>query len=58
MERQNYEKTQLLIFLGVAFALPYILGILMGIGYSKGLDVSVFPSARCSTLLRERYWLL
>jgi membrane protease YdiL (CAAX protease family) len=47
MERQkNYEKTQLLIFLGVAFALPYILGILMGIGYSKGLDVSVFPSAQ------------
>ncbi len=47
MERQkNYEKTQLLIFLGVAFALPYFLGILMGIGYSKGLDVSVFPSAQ------------
>lgn len=47
MERQkNYEKTQLLIFLGVAFALPYILGILMGIGYAKGLDVSVFPSAQ------------
>ncbi len=36
----------MLIFLGVAFALPYFLGILMGIGYSKGLDVSVFPSAQ------------
>ncbi|WP_312428938.1 CPBP family intramembrane glutamic endopeptidase [Lacrimispora sp.] len=47
MERQkNYEKTQLFIFLGVAFALPYILGILMGFGYNKGLDVSVFPSAQ------------
>ncbi|WP_312445102.1 CPBP family intramembrane glutamic endopeptidase [Lacrimispora sp.] len=47
MERQkNYEKTQMFIFLGVAFALPYMLGILMGIGYTKGLDVSVFPSAQ------------
>lgn len=47
MERQkNHKKTQLLIFLGVAFALPYILGILMGIGYAEGLDISVFPSAQ------------
>ncbi|MDR1505349.1 MAG: CPBP family intramembrane metalloprotease [Prevotella sp.] len=47
MEQQkNNEKTQMLIFLGVVFALPYILGILMGIGYTKGLDVSVFPSAQ------------
>lgn len=47
MERQiNHEKTQMLIFLGMAFVLPYMLGILMGIGYTKGLDVSVFPSAQ------------
>lgn len=47
MERQkNHGKIQMLIFLGVAFALPYILGILMGIGYGKELDVSVFPSAQ------------
>ncbi|MEY8356184.1 CPBP family intramembrane glutamic endopeptidase [Lachnospiraceae bacterium 54-53] len=47
MERQkNHEKTQMLIYLSVAFAVPYILGILMGVGYSKGLDVSVFPSAQ------------
>ena len=47
MERQkSYEKTQMLIFLGVAFVLPYMLGILMGIGYTKGLDVSAFPSAQ------------
>lgn len=47
MERQkNHGKIQMLIFLGVAFALPYILGILMGIGYAKELDVSVFPSAQ------------
>lgn len=47
MEQQkNHDKTQMLIFLGIAFALPYILGILMGVGYNKGLDVSVFPSAQ------------
>ena len=47
MERQkNHEKSQMLIYLSVAFGLPYILGILMGVGYSKGLDVSVFPSAQ------------
>ncbi len=47
MERQkNHEKTQMLIYLSVAFGVPYILGILMGVGYSKGLDVSVFPSAQ------------
>lgn len=47
MESQkNYKKTQMLIFLGVAFALPYALGILMGVGYNKGLDVSVFPAAQ------------
>ncbi len=44
--QKNDEKTQMFIFLGVAFATPYILGVLMGIGYAKGLDVSVFPSAQ------------
>lgn len=47
MEHQNnLEKPQMLIFLSVAFVLPYILGILMGIGYNQGLDVTVFPSAQ------------
>lgn len=47
MERQkNHEKTQMIIFLGVAFALPYMLGFLMWIGYTRELDVSVFPSAQ------------
>lgn len=40
------EKRQLVIFGLVAFALPYLLGILMGIGYYSGSDVSVFPSAQ------------
>ena len=40
------EKRQLVIFGLVAFALPYLLGILMGIGYYGGSDVSVFPSAQ------------
>lgn len=40
------EKRQLVIFALVAFALPYLLGILMGIGYYGGSDVSVFPSSQ------------
>ncbi|MEE0800575.1 MAG: type II CAAX endopeptidase family protein [Gemmiger sp.] len=40
------EKRQLVIFALVAFALPYLLGILMGWGYAAGRDVSVFPSAQ------------
>jgi len=39
-------KRQILIFASVAFALPFALGILMGFGYYKGIDISVFPSAQ------------
>lgn len=42
----SVEKRQLTIFGLVAFALPYLLGILMGISYYGGSDVSVFPSAQ------------
>ena len=44
--KRNKVKKQVIIFAGVAFALPYVLGILMGISYSKGIDVSVFPLAQ------------
>ncbi len=40
------EKRQLTIFGLVAFALPYLLGILMGISYHAGNDVSVFTNAQ------------
>jgi len=39
-------KRQILIFGGVAFALPFALGILMGFGYYRGIDLSVFPAAQ------------
>lgn len=39
-------KKQMLIFLGIAFALPYALGILMGFGYYRGIDISAFPNAQ------------
>lgn len=41
-----FEKKQLKIFLICAFALPYLMGILMGYAYNCGLDVSSFPSAQ------------
>lgn len=40
------EKKQLLIFLSVAFILPYLMGILMGYAYNRGIDVSFFPNAQ------------
>lgn len=43
---EKTHRSQILIFLLVAYALPFALGILMGVGYYNGLDVSVFPSAQ------------
>ena len=40
------EKRQLIIFGLVAFVLPYLLGIPMGLAYHAGSDVSAFPSAQ------------
>lgn len=44
--QQTQQKTQILIFLAVAFALPFALGIPMGIFYYKGVDLSAFPTAQ------------
>ena len=47
MENQTKIWTKSMkIFVAVAFALPYLLGILMGIGYSRGTDLSLFPNAQ------------
>ncbi|MDC7288068.1 CPBP family intramembrane metalloprotease [Blautia schinkii] len=46
MKTEERTKKQIIIFLAVAYLLPYVLGIFMGFGYSKGLDVSVFPAAQ------------
>ena len=40
------EKKQLWIFVAVAFGMTLLMGILMGISYYRGNDVSVFPNAQ------------
>lgn len=40
------EKKQLLIFTAVAFGVPYLMGIAMGVNYYRGVDVSIFPNAQ------------
>lgn len=44
--QQRQEKKQLLIFLAITFALPYMLGIIMGLAYFRGIDLSVFLTAQ------------
>ncbi|MDO4272229.1 MAG: type II CAAX endopeptidase family protein [Eubacteriales bacterium] len=46
MRTEERTKKQIIIFLAVAYLLPYVLGIFMGFGYSKGFDVSIFPAAQ------------
>lgn len=40
------RKKQLWIFVAVAFGMPVLMGILMGISFYRGNDVSVFPNAQ------------
>ena len=40
------EKKQLWIFVAVAFGMPVLMGILMGISFYRGNDVSAFPNAQ------------
>ena len=40
------EKKQLKLFLLIAFALPYLLGIVMGYAYYRGMDVTCFANAQ------------
>lgn len=46
MKTQEQSKKQIIIFLATAYLLPFILGIFMGFGYSKGVDLSIFPTAQ------------
>lgn len=46
MRWNKAEKQQLIIFAAVAFLLPYLLGILMGIAFQSGNSVAVFPNAQ------------
>ena len=40
------EKKRLWIFVAAAFGLPLLMGVLMGINFYRGADVSVFPNAQ------------
>jgi len=40
------EKKQLIIFTLTAFGLPILMGVLMGISYYRGNDVTAFPTAQ------------
>lgn len=40
------EKKQLLIYVLIAFGIPYLLGLLMWYGSTKGVDLSVFANAQ------------
>lgn len=46
MKMKEKTKKQIIIFLAVAYLLPFILGIFMGFGYSKGAILSIFPNAQ------------
>lgn len=46
MKWNETEKKQLIIFVLTAFGLPVLMGILMGISYYQGNDVTAFPNAQ------------
>ena len=46
MEQQKRENTKLLIFIGIAYGLTYLMGLFMWYGSRKGYDLSVFPTAQ------------
>lgn len=46
MKTQDRSRKQVIIFLAIAYLLPFVLGIFMGFGYSKGIDLTIFPTAQ------------
>lgn len=46
MRWNETEKKQLVIFILTAFGLPVLMGVLMGISYYRGNDISAFPAAQ------------
>lgn len=46
MKWNETEKKQLVIFMLTAFGLPVLMGIIMGISYYRGNDVTPFPNAQ------------
>lgn len=46
MKWNETEKKQLIIFALTAFGLPILMGIVMGVSYFRGNDVTTFPNAQ------------
>lgn len=46
METKQKEKIKLIIFIAVAYGVTYLMGLIMLVGYKKGLDLSEFPLAQ------------
>ena len=46
MNDRAASRTQMAVYLAVAFGLPYLMGIPLYIGYASGADVNVFPIAQ------------
>ncbi len=56
MKMKEKTKKQIIIFLAVAYLLPFILGIFMGFGYSKGPASPYFPMPKCIILRQVLCW--
>lgn len=48
MKRQlsELEKKQLLIFFVISYAIPLLMGIIMGLGFGKNWNISLLPGAQ------------
>lgn len=46
MEKKSILNKEMIIFIAVTFILPYVLGGFMAYGYSKGYDLTIFPTAQ------------
>lgn len=46
MKLSQIQKRQLGIYVIIAYGITFLMGLPMGLGYNRGLDVSVFPNAQ------------
>lgn len=46
MKLSQIQKKQLGIYVIIAYGITFLMGLPMGLGYNRGLDVSVFPNAQ------------
>ena len=51
MKLSQIEKKQLGIYVLIAYGITFLMGLPMGLGCDRGLDVSVFPNALAAAAL-------